>query len=94
MSHKSEHGQTAGTMGARAMEDMDRGAAGRNADPVPMPAEGGHSHSHAAHLDEKGSVDTTRRLPDLRQSPSPGALRQPPANLNRIGKQHRGSNHN
>lgn len=73
----------------QAMHDFDRGSEGREADPVPVADSGSHSHSHAAHL-SGGEADTKRRLPDLRRSPAPGALREPPANVQRIGKQHRG----
>ena len=88
---KPQHGEEKkhGDALQQAMKDFDRGAEGREADPVPMPDSGGHSHSHAAHL-SGGEPDTKRRLPDLRRSPAPGALRQPPAVVQRIGKQHRG----
>lgn len=81
--------KTQGDALRRAMHDFDRGIEGREADPIPAADSGSHSHSYAAHL-SGDEADTKRRLPDLRRSPALGALREPPANVQRIGKQHRG----
>lgn len=74
----------------QAMDDFDRhGTEDGKADPVPPADQSQHAHSHAAHLGEVDE-DTKRRFPDLRTSPAPGALRQPPMEPQRIGKDHRG----
>ncbi len=85
MSHDTKHHSDATE---QAIKDVDRHESA-TVDPVPMPEQSTHSHSHAAHLHTESEPDTKRRLPDLRQSPAPGALRQPPQNLSRIGKEHR-----
>lgn len=77
----------------RAMQDADRRSPdgdgrGANIDPVPMPENGSHEKSHAAHLG--GTVhDHTKRAGDLRKSVDPGERREPPQEVSRIGKQHR-----
>lgn len=58
------------------------------ADPVPAPEDGGHAHSHAAHLDESATPHT-KPAGNLRQGSAPGALREPPMEVSRAGKQHR-----
>ena len=72
-----------------AMHDADRhNVEGQKADPVPMPDNGSHSHSQAAHL---GSAHgSTKPAGNLRQGASPGQLREPPQDISRVGKQHRG----
>ena len=72
----------------KAMEDADRHAVGgKRADPVPMPEEGAHGRSHAAHL---GSAHVhTKPQGNLQRGPAPGALREPPMEIQRVGKQHR-----
>ncbi len=73
----------------QAMHDMDaHTVAAQNTDATPAPDEGGHAHSHAAHLHEPGNVHT-KPEGNLRQGSDPGALRQPPAEISRAGKQHR-----
>ena len=57
-------------------------------DPVPMPENGSHEKSHAAHLG--GTVhDHTKRAGDLRKSVDQGELREPPMVVQRVGKEHR-----
>lgn len=58
-------------------------------DPVPPPDTGGHPHSPAAHLDTDAKPHT-KPAGDLRQGAAPGALREPPQEVSRIGKEHRG----
>ena len=71
-----------------AIEDVDRHANGKN-DPVPMPENGSHEKSHAAHLG--GTVhDRTKPAGDLRQrSTASTDLREPPMVVQRVGKDHR-----
>jgi len=76
-----------------AMEDQDRHASdgdgrGANIDPIPMPQNGSHEKSHAAHL---GAAvhEHTKRAGDLRRSVDPGERREPPQEVGRIGKAHR-----
>lgn len=79
----------------RAVEDADRHVAGASGapnakpvDPIPMPENGGHEKSHAAHLG--GTVhDRTKPMGNLRQGAAPGELREPPMVVQRVGKQHR-----
>ncbi len=57
-------------------------------DPVPVPDDGAHAHSHAAHLG--GHVEEhTKPAGNLRQGAAPGERREPPMVVQRIGKQHR-----
>ena len=75
-----------GSTDERAMKDADL-RANEGADPVPAPEKGGHAHSHAAHPgDAKGK---TKPEGNLRQGSEPGALREPPQEVSRIGKEHR-----
>ena len=59
-----------------------------SANPIPMPEEGGHARSHAAHLHGAGGANN-KGAGVTKHSSSPGALRQPPAEPSRSGKQHR-----
>jgi hypothetical protein len=71
-----------------AIEDVDRHKAGAKVDPIPMPDDGAHEKSHAAHLG--GTVhDRTRPEGNLRHGTAPGELREPPQEISRIGKEHR-----
>jgi hypothetical protein len=56
-------------------------------DAVPMPEHGAHSHSYAAHLGGPARAYTVPA--NIRQS-SFNQLREPPQQMGRIGKQHRG----
>jgi len=75
-----------------AMEDADRHSAGSKAgakrDPIPMPENGAHDKSHAAHL---GGIthDRTKPQGNLRHGAVPGELREPPQEISRVGKEHR-----
>ena|SRR5438309_7759872 len=80
-----------------ALKDVDRHtsqtgspATGKDVDPIPMPDNGGHEKSHAAHLG--GTVhDKTKPVGDIRQRFSASTdLREPPMVVQRVGKQHRG----
>jgi hypothetical protein len=62
--------------------------ANKNIHPVPEAEEGNHPRSHAAHLGDDAR-DHTKPAGDLRQGSAPGALREPPQELSRIGKQRR-----
>jgi hypothetical protein len=66
--------------------------ANKDIDPVPEPETGNHAHSHAAHLENVhgNAHEHTKPAGDLRQGSAPGALREPPQEVSRIGKQHRG----
>jgi hypothetical protein len=80
-----------GSTDERAMKDADARATG-DADPVPMPDQGGHAHSHAAHLGKGGRHEgqgATKPEGNLRHGSEPGALREPPQDIGRIGKDHR-----
>lgn len=76
-----------------AMKDADRHIAGTSSletspDTIPMPENGGHEKSHAAHLG--GPVhDHTKPQRSLRQGTSGSELREPPIVVQRVGKQHR-----
>ena len=59
------------------------------ADPVPAAENGGHPRSAAAHL-ESARRPNTKPAGNLRQGSHPGALREPPMVVQRVGKQHRG----
>ncbi len=56
--------------------------------PIPAPEQGSHAQSHAAHLHTE-ATEHVNPAGNLRQSMTPGALRQPPENITRSGKQHR-----
>ena len=58
------------------------------AEPIPAPEQDSHAHSHAAHLHTDAS-EHTKPAGNMRQGAAPGALRQPPEVMTRIGKQHR-----
>lgn len=78
----------------RAIEDADRHAQApadvlnnKPADPIPMPENGGHERSHAAHL---GKVhEQTKAADKLKEGMSANTLREPPTVVQRVGKQHR-----
>ncbi len=82
--HPDKHTNHSGD--AKAMHEAD--AAGVEAQPIPAPEEGSHARSHAAHLHAPADAHT---LPagNLRQGSAPGALKQPPQEISRAGKQHR-----
>ncbi|HEV2645154.1 MAG TPA: hypothetical protein VGU46_02190 [Acidobacteriaceae bacterium] len=70
-----------------AAHEQDRNTAGELRDAVPPADDGGHSHSAAAHLGT--AKESTKPAGNLRQGSNPGALREPPQVVNRVGKQHR-----
>lgn len=73
-----------------ALADFDRHALNpENVDPVPMPDNGGHPHSAAAHLGTAAQPHT-KPAGNLRQGASPGQRREPPMVQSRIGKLNRG----
>ena len=73
-----------------AMADFDRHANNpEGVDPVPMPENGGHAHSAAAHLGPSAQPHT-KPEGNLRQGSAPGARREPPMVVSRVGKLHRG----
>ena len=70
------------------LKKLDGNGSGAAVDPIPMPENGSHEKSHAAHLG--GTVhDRTKRAGDLRKSVDPGERREPPMEIGRIGKEHR-----
>lgn len=74
----STHGQSAAPKAPAVVKKTD---------PIPLPEHGAHSHSYAAHL---GSPTRAYSAPlNFRQS-SLNQLREPPQQMGRIGKQHRG----
>jgi hypothetical protein len=71
----------------QAMKDADRHGEGQKVDPVPMPENGSHAHSQAAHL---GSAhEHTKPAGNLPHGAAPGELREPPQEVSRVGKEHR-----
>ena len=77
-----------------AMQEMDSHTVEKQhqeqlADAIPPADHGGHRHSAAAHL-EVGGAEHTKPEGNLRQGSHPGALREPPMVVQRVGKQHRG----
>jgi len=58
-------------------------------DPVPLPEHGSHAHSHAAHLGNPMQERTSPAV-GFGRGVSAGQLREPPQQMSRIGKQHRG----
>ena len=71
-----------------AMREADAHTVDAQAETIPAPDKGGHAHSQAAHLHEAGEVDTSP-TGDLRHGSEPGALKQPPSEISRTGKQRR-----
>ncbi len=72
----------------RAMHEADSHSRDAQAETIPAPEKGGHAHSQAAHLHQAGEVDTSP-TGDLRHGSEPGALKQPPSEISRTGKQRR-----
>ena len=63
-------------------------AAPKRKDPIPMPENGAHEKSHAAHL---GHVhEQTKPADKLKQGMGSNTLREPPMVVSRVGKQNRG----
>lgn len=56
-------------------------------DPIPMPENGGHEKSHAAHLGH--AHEETKPADKLKQGMGSNTLREPPMVVSRVGKQHR-----
>jgi len=70
------------------LKQLDGDGSGAGTDPIPMPENGSHERSHAAHLG--GTVhERTKRAGDLRKSVDPGERREPPMDIRRAGKSHR-----
>ena len=55
-------------------------------EPVPVPDNGSHAKSHAAHLGEHVDAHTKPASADLRHGMTPGERRQPPMVQSRNGK--------
>jgi hypothetical protein len=74
------------------MKDADRHAAAppndKAPDPIPMPENGGHEKSHAAHLGH--AHGETKPADKLKQGMGSNTLREPPMVVSRVGKQNRG----
>jgi hypothetical protein len=70
---------------SRAADGNGRGA---NVDPIPIPENGSHEKSHAAHLGG-AAHEHTKPQGNLRQGAAPGELREPPQEIGRVGKEHR-----
>lgn len=75
----------------RAVDSAGEGSSeseGKRKDPIPMPENGGHEKSHAAHL---GHVhEQTKPADKLKQGMGSNTLREPPMVVSRVGKQNRG----
>lgn len=71
-----------------ALSEADAHAQGGTSGAIPPAEQGGHAHSHAAHLGTDAQADT-KPADDLRGGYEPDALRQPPSVFERSGKQHR-----
>ena len=56
---------------------------------IPAAEHGNHDRSPAAHLNEQPVHDHTKPQGNLRQGSAPGARREPPMVVQRVGKQHR-----
>jgi hypothetical protein len=56
-------------------------------DPIPMPENGSHEKSHAAHLGH--AHEQTKPADKIRQGAASNDLREPPMVVQRVGKQHR-----
>jgi hypothetical protein len=57
-------------------------------DAVPMPEDGAHARSHAAHLGE-AAHENTKPAGGLKHGVTLGELREPPQVTSRVGKEHR-----
>jgi hypothetical protein len=57
-------------------------------DAVPMPEDGGHARSHAAHLGD-AARENTKPVGGLKHGVTLGELREPPQVTGRVGKEHR-----
>ena len=75
-----------------AMKDADRHTVGgEHADSVPMPDNGSHARSQAAHLDagSPSGHEHTNPAGGLKHGVTLGELREPPQQISRTGKLHR-----
>lgn len=74
----------------RALGDAERhnDAKGAEVDPVPPAENGGHAHSVAAHLHETSHLHDNRNA--VQHHVPSNQLRQPPQEVSRAGKGHRG----
>lgn len=98
-SHKhSEEHHTPSKASVQAMHENDgHTTKAHSKDHVPGD-ELAHSHSHAAHLHEEAAnaylsdKENAQTKPEgnLRQGAHPTGLREPPMEVSRVGKQHRG----
>lgn len=73
----------------RALHEADKHTVNQNPDPVPAPDNGGHPRSQAAHLGSHVQ-EHTKPAGNLRHGAAPGELREPPQEVSRVGKGHRG----
>ncbi len=71
----------------RARQAPNAHVTGESASSVPAPDEGGHARSHAAHTDVTGHADT--KPAGVSRSLETSALREPPQEVKRSGKQDR-----
>ena len=69
-------------------KEVDAKAKHEPIDPVPAPENGGHPRSAAAHLGNAKS-DTKPKNDYKHPGSHPTALREPPQEISRVGKQHR-----
>lgn len=87
--HKSKQEMKQHDDALKSIVKPAQSTAPKRRDPVPLPEHGAHPHSYAAHL---GNPMHERTTPagNLRKGASGGQLREPPQQISRIGKQHRG----
>lgn len=72
-----------------AIKESDARSENKPVDPIPAPENGGHARSAAAHLGNT-HADTHEKNAYKNPGSHPTALREPPQEISRIGKQHRG----
>ena len=90
MSQTKAHPEHMSSSEKKAIAEADQHTVeGVAANPIPAPEDGGHAKSHAAHLHEAGDVHS-KPAGNLRQGSGPGELREPPQQVSRVGKDHRG----
>jgi hypothetical protein len=84
-----KHGASEVAMHEQDAHTLQKQHPEQHADALPPAENGGHQHSVAAHLGV-GGAEHTKPEGNLRQGSHPGALREPPMVVQRVGKQHRG----
>ena len=86
---KKEHEHHASPASEQAMRENDAHTRKTNSHDAVPGDDVAHAHSHAAHLVEDQKDTKTKPEGNLRQGSEPGARREPPMDIGRIGKDHR-----